>query len=49
MSMDHNKMKAALFYGKPEDMRVEDVDIPQPGEGDTVEKSADARDGTGRG
>lgn len=32
------KMKAALFYGKPEDMRLETVDVPQPGEGDVLLK-----------
>jgi L-iditol 2-dehydrogenase len=30
------KMKAALFYGKPEDMRIEPVDIPDVGPGDIL-------------
>jgi L-iditol 2-dehydrogenase len=32
------KMHAALFYGKPEDMRIEKVDIPTLGEGDILLK-----------
>jgi len=32
------KMHAALFYGKPEDMRVENVDIPALEEGDILLK-----------
>ncbi|MGQ9615929.1 MAG: alcohol dehydrogenase catalytic domain-containing protein [Spirochaetota bacterium] len=30
------KMKAALFYGSKEDMRLEDVDVPHVGEGDIL-------------
>jgi len=32
------KMRAALFYGKPEDMRIEKVDIPALEEGDILLK-----------
>ena len=33
-----NKMKAALFYGDSQDLRLEEVDIPEPGNGDIVIK-----------
>jgi L-iditol 2-dehydrogenase len=32
------KMKAALFYGKKEDMRIETVDVPDIGDGDVLLK-----------
>jgi L-iditol 2-dehydrogenase len=32
----NQKMKAALFYGKKEDMRVESIDIPATGDGDVL-------------
>jgi len=32
------KMKTALFYGKKEDIRVEDIDIPEINEGDILLK-----------
>jgi len=31
-----NRMKAALFYSKNEDMRIEEVKIPKPGDGDIL-------------
>ncbi len=34
----NKKMKAALFYGDKEDLRLEEVDIPEPGNGDIVIK-----------
>jgi len=34
----NNKMKAALFYGKKEDMRIESVPLPEIGEGDVLLK-----------
>lgn len=33
-----SKMKAALFYGDSQDLRLEEVDIPEPGDGDIVIK-----------
>ena len=32
------RMKAALFYGKKEDMRIEEIPIPEAGEGDILLK-----------
>jgi len=32
----NNRMKAALFYGNKEDMRIEEVNIPVPGDGDIL-------------
>ena len=34
----NKKMKAALFYGDSKDIRLEEVDIPVPGDGDILIK-----------